>query len=115
MQEESNESRALEQLGELKAALNYLRQMRDEDVRSREALADALGRMQEQIVVFTRKLDDALSQSVRSHSSLESRIFDIELWRTEVVTSLRVGRWVMGVICTVVGAVLTLTVQYFTR
>ena len=115
MQEESNESRVLEQLGELKATLNFLRQMRDEDARSREALADALGRMQEQIVVFTRKLDDALSQSVRSYSSLESRISDIELWRTEVVTSLRVGRWVMGVICTVVGAVLTLTAQYFTR
>lgn len=115
MQEESNESRVLEQLGELKAALNFLRQMRDEDVRSREALADALGGMQEQIVVFTRKLDDALSQSVRSYSSLESRISDIELWRTEVVTFLRVGRWVMGVICTVVGAVLTLTAQYFTR
>lgn len=115
MQEESNESRVLERLGELKAALNFLRQMRDEDVRSREALADALGRVQEQIVVFTRKLDDALSQSVRSYSSLESRISDIELWRTEVVTSLRVGRWVMGVICTVVGAVLMLTAQYFTR
>ena len=115
MQEESNESCVLEQLGELKATLNFLRQMRDEDARSREALADALGRMQEQIVVFTRKLDDALSQSVRSYSSLESRISDIELWRTEVVTSLRVGRWVMGVICTVVGAVLTLTAQYFTR
>lgn len=115
MQEESNESRVLEQLGELKAALNFLRQMRGEDVRSREALADALGRMQEQIVVFTRKLDDALSQSVRSYSSLESRISDIELWRTEVVASLRVGRWVIGVICTVVGAVLTLTAQYFTR
>lgn len=115
MQEESNESRVLEQLGELKATLNFLRQMRDEDMQSREALADALGRMQEQIVVFTRKLDDALSQSVRSYSSLESRISDIELWRTEVVTSFRVGRWVMGVICTVVGAVLTLTAQYFTR
>jgi hypothetical protein len=115
MQEESNEGRVLEQLGELKAALNFLRQMRDEDVRSRGALADALGGMQEQIVVFTHKLDDALSQSVRSYSSLESRISDIELWRTEVVTSLRVGRWVMGVICTVVGAVLTLTAQYFTR
>lgn len=115
MQEEGNESRALEQLGELKAALNFLRQMRDEDVQSREALADALGRMQEQIVVFTRKLDDALSQSVRSYSLLESRISDIELWRTEVVTSLRVGRWVMGVICTVVGVVFTLTAQYFMR
>lgn len=115
MQEESNESRVLEQLGELKVALTFLRQMRDEDVRSREALADALGRMQERIVVFTRKLDDALFQSVRSYSSLESRISDIELWRTEVVTFLRVGRWVMGVICTVVGAVLTLTAQYFTR
>lgn len=115
MQDESNDKRVLEQLGELKAALSFLRQMRDDDVRSREALADALGRMQEQIVVFTRKLDDALSQSVRSCSSLESRISDIELWRTEVVTFLRVGRWVMGVICTVVGAVLTLTAQYFTR
>lgn len=115
MQEESNESRVLEQLGELKAALSFLRQMRDDDVRSREALADALGSMQEQIVVFTHKLDDVLSQSVRSYSSLESRISDIELWRTEVVTSLRVGRWVMGVICTVVGAVLTLTAQYFMR
>lgn len=115
MQEESNESCVLEQLGELKAALNFLRQMRDDDARSREALADALGRMQEQIVVFTRKLDDALFQSVRSYSSLESRISDIELWRTEVVTSLRVGRWVMGVICTVVGAVLTLIAQYFMR
>ena len=115
MQEENNESRVLEQLGELKAALSFLRQMRDDDARSREALADALGRMQEQIVVFTRKLDDALSQSDRSYSSLESRISDIELWRTEVVTSLRVGRWVMGVICTVVGAVLMLIAQYFTR
>ena len=46
MQEESNESRVSEQLGELKAALSFLRQMRDDDVRSREALADALGRMQ---------------------------------------------------------------------
>ena len=115
MQEESNESRVLEQLGELKATLSFLRQMRDDDVRSREALADALGRMQEQIVAFTHKLDDVLSQSVRSCSSLESRISDIELWRTEVVTSLRVGRWVMGIICTVVGAVLTLTAQYFMR
>lgn len=115
MQEESNESRVLEQLGELKAALNFLRQMRDDDARSREALVDALGRMQEQIIVFTRKLDDALSQSIRSYISLESRISDIELWRTEVVTSLRVGRWVMGVICTVVGAVLTLIAQYFMR
>lgn len=114
MQGESTESRVLGQLGELKAALSFLRQMRD-DARSREALADALGKMQEQIVVFTRKRDDALSQSVRSYSSLESRISDIELWRIEVVTSLRVGRWVMGVICTVVGAVLTLTAQYFTR
>lgn len=115
MQKESDESRVLEQLGELKAALSFLRQMRDDDARSREALADALGRMQEQLVVFARKLDDALSQSVRSYSSLESRISDIELWRTEVVTSLRVGRWVMGVICTVVGAVLTLIAQYFMR
>lgn len=115
MQEESNESHVLEQLGELKATLSFLRQMRDDDVRSRDALADALGRMQEQIVVFTHKLDDVLSQSVRSYSSLESRISDIELWRTEVVTSLRVGRWVMGIICTVVGAVLTLTAQYFMR
>ena len=115
MQEESNESRVLEQLGELKATLSFLRQMRDDDVRSREALADALGGMQEQIVAFTHKLDDVLSQSVRSYSSLESRISDIELWRTEVVTSLRVGRWVMGIICTVVGAVLTLTAQYFMR
>ena len=89
--------------------------MRDDDARSREALAGALGGMQEQIVVFTHKLDDALSQSVRSYSSLESRVSDIELWRTEVVTSLRVGRWVMGIICTVVGAVLTLTAQYFMR
>lgn len=115
MQEESNDRCVLEQLGELKAALSFLRQMRDDDVRSREALADALGRMQEQIVVFTHKLDDVLSQSVRSYSSLESRVSDIELWRTEVVTSLRVGRWVMGIICTVVGAVLTLTAQYFMR
>lgn len=115
MQEESNESRVLEQLGELKAALIFLRQMRDDDVKSRDALADALGRMQEQIVVFTHKLDDVLSQSVRSYSSLEARISDIELWRTEVVTSLRVGRWVMGIICTVVGAVLTFTAQYFMR
>ena len=115
MQDESNDKRVLEQLGELKAALSFLRQMRDDDVRSREALADALGRMQEQIVVFTHKLDDVLSQSIHSYNSLESRISDIELWRTEVVTSLHVGRWVMGIICTVVGATLTLTTQYFMR
>nr|DAF65061.1 MAG TPA: Protein of unknown function (DUF1515) [Podoviridae sp. ct2iq11] len=115
MQVENNDKCMLEQLGELKAALSFLRQMRDDDVRSREALADALGRMQEQIVVFTHKLDDVLSQSVRSYSSLEARISDIELWRTEIVTSLRVGRWVMGIICTVVGAALTLTAQYFMR
>lgn len=115
MQDESSDKRVLEQLGELKAALSFLRQMRDDDVCSRESLADALVRMQEQIVVLTHKLDDVLSQSVRSYSSLETRISDIELWRTEVITSLRVGRWVMGIICTVVGAALTLTAQYFMR
>lgn len=112
---EANDHHTSEQLGELKAAISFLRQLRDDDAQERSNITATLNRVQEQISVLAKKVEDVLSRKSKCCGNIEERVESLEDWRTEVVTSLKLGRWLFGMICTGLGAIASMAVQYVLR
>ncbi len=112
---EINDHHISEQLGEFKVALSFLRQLRDDDARERDNIIGTLTRVQEQITLLTKKVDDILSRGSECCGDIEERVESLEDWRTEVVTSLKLGRWLFGALCTGAGAAVSFAMQYLMR
>ena len=97
----------------LKAATDMLRQMREEDARERRALAEAVSELRTEVARLSARIDVLASESQRECRPGNERLASLEEWRARADASLRVWRLVAGAFGGVLGALATLSVQYF--
>ena len=99
----------------LQAAVDMLRTMRDEDAHERRALAEAVSELRTEVARLSARIDALASESQRECRPGSDRLASLEEWRARADASLRVWRFVAGVLGAVIGSVSTLAFQYMMK